>query len=262
MPPEAPQPLNSSRSVPWRTSVALLFVLAIYYISQIVGGLVVSIYPLLQHWTKTQITEWLSSSVTAQFFYIVVAEVTVIASTYWFLKHYKQSFAAIGLHRPHWRDLAYGLAAVIPYYVLYLIVVTISSKLIPGLNVNQAQQIGFNNVHGQLPLILTFISLVVLPPITEEILVRGFLYTSLRKSLPLVWAAIVTSFVFAAAHLPEGGASGPLYIAAIDTFVLSLVLIYLRQKTGGLWASITLHAIKNGVAFVALFIAPSLQHML
>ena len=39
----------------------------------------------------------------------------------------------------------------------------------------------------------------------------------------------------------------------LDTFILSLVLIYLREKTGGLWASITLHAFKNGVAFVALF---------
>jgi membrane protease YdiL (CAAX protease family) len=105
-----------------------------------------------------------------------------------------------------------------------------------------------------LALTLTFVSLVILPPITEEILVRGFLYSSLKKALPLIWAALLTSAMFAIAHLPEGGASGPLYIAALDTFVLSLVLIYLREKTGGLWASITLHAIKNGVAFAALFI--------
>ena len=34
----------------------------------------------------------------------------------------------------------------------------------------------------------------------------------------------------------------------------NLVLIYLREKTGSLWASITLHACKNGVAFAALFV--------
>jgi membrane protease YdiL (CAAX protease family) len=28
----------------------------------------------------------------------------------------------------------------------------------------------------------------------------------------------------------------------------------LREKTGGLWSSMTLHAIKNGIAFVALFV--------
>jgi membrane protease YdiL (CAAX protease family) len=45
-----------------------------------------------------------------------------------------------------------------------------------------------------------------------------------------------------------------LYIAAIDTFTLSLILVYLREKTGGLWSSMGLHAIKNGIAFVSLFI--------
>ncbi len=109
-------------------------------------------------------------------------------------------------------------------------------------------------MHGSGPLILTFISLVILPPLAEEIMVRGFLYSSLKKAMPVAWAVIATSAIFAAAHLPEGGAAGPLYIAALDTFVLSLVLIYLREKTGSLWSSITLHMIKNGVAFVALFI--------
>jgi hypothetical protein len=85
-------------------------------------------------------------------------------------------------------------------------------------------------------------------------MVRGFLYSSLKKALPVVWAVVLTSGIFAIAHLSGGGATGPLYIAALDTFVLSLVLIYLREKTGGLWASITLHAIKNGIAFMALFV--------
>jgi membrane protease YdiL (CAAX protease family) len=47
---------------------------------------------------------------------------------------------------------------------------------------------------------------------------------------------------------------GLLYIAGLDTFILSLFLIYLREKTDGLWASMALHALKNGVAFVALFV--------
>jgi hypothetical protein len=101
---------------------------------------------------------------------------------------------------------------------------------------------------------MTFISLVVLPPIVEEIMVRGFLYSTLKKAMPTVAAVLLTSAIFASAHLPEGGAAGPLYIAALDTFVLSLVLIYLREKTGSLWASITLHAAKNGVAFTVLFV--------
>lgn len=240
--------------VSWPIALGLFFVIAIFFMSQLVGGLVASIYPFIKHWTKLQTTNWLSSSVFAQFVYVVIAELTVIAAVYWFLKLYKRDWGAIGLHRPHWRDVAYGLAAVVPYYVLYVIAVTIISKLAPGLNVSQQQEIGFSNIHGLLPLTITFISLAILPPLTEEILVRGFLYTTFRKGLPVLWAAILTSLVFASAHLPEGGAAGPLYIAAIDTFILSMVLVYLRERTNNLWAGIYLHAIKNGIAFCALFI--------
>ena len=243
-----------TRQVPWPIALGLFFVIAIFFVSQLVGGLVASIYPFIKHWTKLQTTSWLASSVYAQFIFVVVAELTVIAAVYWFLKRYKQGWGAIGLHRPRGRDILYALAAVIPYYLFYLIAVSVISKLVPSLNVSQQQEIGFTNIHGVLPLIVTFISLAVLPPLTEEILVRGFLYTTFRKGLPVIWAAILTSLVFASAHLPEGGAAGPLYIAAIDTFILSMVLVFLREKTNNLWSGIFLHAIKNGIAFCALFI--------
>ena len=115
------------------------------------------------------------------------------------------------------------------------------SFIAPSLEFDQKQQLGFDNVYGLLALTLTFISLVILPPMTEEIMVRGFLYSSLKKGLPVIAAVIVTSYYLR--RTPTGGrGAGPLYIAALDTFVLSLVLIYLREKTDGLWAPITLHA--------------------
>jgi membrane protease YdiL (CAAX protease family) len=60
--------------------------------------------------------------------------------------------------------------------------------------------------------------------------------------------------VFGLPHLAQGGDAGPLWIAFIDTFILSMVLVWLREQTGNLWAGIVLHAIKNGIAFVSLFI--------
>jgi uncharacterized protein len=241
-------------TVPWKPWVGIVFIVFVYYASQVAGGLALSIYPSLQHWSQTQTLDWLNNSVGAQFVFILLAEALSIGAIYLFLKRYKVSFATIGLKRPRWRDPFYGLLAVPVYFILYLLVVGVISHSVPGLNVNQEQEIGFNNVHSGLALTLTFLSLVVLPPLAEEILVRGFLYSTLKKALPLLGAVLVTSALFAAAHLPEGGAAGPLYIAALDTFILSLVLIYLREKTGSLWASITLHAIKNGVAFLALFV--------
>lgn len=241
--------------VPWKPIIGIVFVLVVFYLSQLFAGAGITIYgSVALHKTTAQLTAWLNDSIGAQFAYILAAESLAIGAIYLFLRHYKLSFAAIGLGRPRLKYIGYGIAFAPVYYGLYLLTVGIASSLIPGLNVDQAQEIGFDNVHGTLALTLTFISLVILPPLTEEIMVRGMLYSSFKKGLPVLWAILLTSLLFAAAHLPEGGAAGPLYIAALDTFVLSLVLIYLREKTGSLWSSITLHAIKNGVAFVALFV--------
>ena len=81
---------------------------------------------------------------------------------------------------------------------------------------------------------------------------RGFLYTGLKKWLPKIIAALVVSALFGLAHLAEGGDAGPLWVGALDTFILSLFLVSLRELTGNLWASIALHATKNTVAFVVL----------
>ncbi len=241
-------------NVPWKPLVGVVFLVATYYASQIIAGTIISAYTLLRHWSHVEASNWLDNSVAAQFIYILITELLILGAIYLFLRMYRLGFASIGLKRPRFDDLLYGLAAVPFYFVLYLLTVGLVSHFAPSLNINQTQELGFNHVYGTWPMVMTFISLVVLPPLVEEIMIRGFLYSTLKKAMPTVGAVILTSAIFASAHLPEGGAAGPLYIAALDTFVLSLVLIYLRERTGSLWASITLHALKNGIAFVALFV--------
>ncbi len=238
----------------WDPWFSLLAVLLVYFLAQAIAGALVYIYPLAQGWSESRATFWLNNSVIAQFAYFLLATGLSLGAIYGYLRWFRIKLSAIGLRRPRGSDLLYGLAAVPFYFILYLVSVGIISHFVPGLDVNQKQQLGFDNVHGLTQLALTFASLVILPPLMEEIMIRGLLYSSLKKAMPTTAAVLVTSLIFATAHLPEGGATGPLYIAALDTFVLSLVLIYLREKTGGLWSSMTLHAIKNLVAFTALFI--------
>ncbi len=253
--PETPVKVDEIRStVTWKPWLGILVVILIFFAGQILGGLIISIYPLLKGWSSAQANDWLTSSIGGQFAFIAITEALTIYAIYWFLRFNHTSLRAIGFIRPRWRDLGIGLLAAPAYFIIYLITLAIITHFVPDLNVAQHQDVGFSSVHGSVQLILTFISLAVLPPITEELMVRGLLYSSLKKILPTIVAVLLTSLMFAVAHLPEGGSAGPLYIAAIDTFVLSLVLIYLREKTGSLWASITLHACKNSVAFLALYI--------
>lgn len=254
VPPEAAQTEVAVPIVPWRMPTGVIFVIASFFIAQIVGGVLLSIYPAFRHWTSSQANDWLAGSIPAQFIYMLLVDGFILLAVWYLLKRYRRSWRLIGLKRPRWRDPAYGVAALPLYFLLYAMGVTLVGELYKGLNVSQQQNIGFSGAHGGLDLALTFVSLVVLPPLTEEILVRGVLYSSLKKVMTFVWATLITSLIFAAAHLPEGGAAGPLWIAFIDTFVLSLVLCWLREKTGTLWPGITLHAIKNCIAFLALFV--------
>lgn len=256
LPESAKTPVSKSNipSVPWNPWWAAIFIVVLYYFSKFFGVIVISIYPWLKHWSLAQANDWISTSIMAQFTYVLIVEAVMLGSIYIFLKKFKSNFNLIGLRKPRWRDLGLGLLLAPLYYGLFVAAVAIVSRIFHSLDINQAQNIGFNGVHNIAQLAVTFISLVVLAPLVEEIMVRGFLYSSFRKAMPKVAAMLVTSLIFAAAHLPEGGAAGPLYIAAVDTFILSLVLVYLREKTGSLWASITLHALKNGVAFLALYV--------
>jgi membrane protease YdiL (CAAX protease family) len=94
-----------------------------------------------------------------------------------------------------------------------------------------------------------FVGLVFLPPIGEETLVRGYLYTGLRQKMKFMPAMLITSLLFGAAHLETGTTTALLWAAGINTFILSLVLVYLREKTGALYAGMMIHALNNAVAF-------------
>ena len=238
----------------WNPYFGTLFVIVVFFVAQVLAAALIGLYPLVRHWSAGQTNHWLNNAVAAQFSFLVLAEGLTLLGLYGWLRHFRARFATLGLARLRPRYIVFGLLAAPLYYLAYALLLTGITQLIPGLNLDQKQEIGFDSVQGTVPLLLTFISVVIIVPITEEILVRGFLYGSLRKALPVLQATILTSLIFAAAHLPEGGSSGPLWIGAIDTFTLSLFLCYLREKTGSLWPSITLHTLKNGIAFAALFL--------
>jgi membrane protease YdiL (CAAX protease family) len=231
---------------------SVLTLLVIFFASQLAAGLIVSLYPSLKNWTGDQGSDWIQNSVIAQFFYIVLAESFAIWLVFAVLKKIKIAKAYIGVKKPAFRDIAYALSGYAVYFVTYIVIITVASHYSHLINVDQPQKIGFDSAHGN-QLYLVFISLVVLPPIAEEIMFRGFLYTSFRQKFRMRYAMILTSILFGLAHLQFGSGAPLLWVAALDTFTLSLVLCYLREKTDSLVPSMLLHALKNLIAFIALF---------
>lgn len=247
---------STARSLPgWFVAlVVLLSAVFIFFFAEFAGSLILSVYAVLHHWTGVQADVWLTSSVGAQFVYGVIADSFLVLGVYLMLRWLWWNWRTIGFLRPKVVHIIIGALSVVPYFLLYLLIVAVVKYFVPSLDIEQKQEIGFNSVSGVVPLLLAFVSLVILPPLAEETLMRGYLFTGLKKWLPWTVAGLFVSTLFGAAHLAEGGAAGPLWIGAIDTFTLSLVLVFLRQTTGNLWAGIILHGLKNGVAFAILFI--------
>lgn len=255
VPPDGSNP----KKVPWSGWIAVVYAIVLYFVAQIVAVLIVSVYPHLRGWSGTTAEHWLTNSVPAQFWYVLFAEGLMFGALAWFIKWRGATLRSIGWRSLKGKDIAYMFIGFLIYFVASAIVLHLASSLVPDLNVDQQQDTGFQNATGALNLWLTFVSLVVLPPLVEESVFRGFVFGGLKNKLPVVWAAIGTSLLFAVAHLQFGSGKPLLWVAALDTFTLSLVLCWLRQKTGGLWAGILVHALKNGLAFFVLFIVPLLH---
>lgn len=257
-----PQPHDDSSHNPDTTRLpsawkAVLLVVVSFLVATILSQAIIGIYPLLHHWSDSRTTAWLNNNYSVQFLYTVLAYVLIVQPIIWYMRKHRISWRTIGIRRPQWRDAGWALLTLPIYFLSYILLLSVLSTLIHGLNTQQKQQIGFQGATGVMPLVVTFVSLAVIPPLAEEFVMRGFLFTSLRSKLKLSSAVLITSILFAAGHLQYGSGAPLLWVAAIDTFVLSLFLIYLRVKTGSLWASIMLHALKNTVAFITIFILHS-----
>lgn len=121
-------------------------------------------------------------------------------------------------------------------------------------NAGEAQSTGFGLYMNAPERIIAFITLVIVAPIAEEVIFRGWLYGKIRDrlhgSLPewagILIATLIVSLAFGVAHLQ--------WNVGVNVFALSVVLCALREVTGKIYAGIFTHMIKNGVAFYLLYI--------
>ena len=243
---------NDYQRWPWGPAAGFFVTACAFLLSQLLAGGVFMLLFTILGWSSARSNDWFNS-VTGQFLAVLVSEALALIFLVLFLRRRKAPWRLLGYTRsPLLKDFGRAAVGFVIYFTSLLVIGGIAAAVF-HINMDQKQELGFDTVRSIGDKILTFISLVLLPPIVEETLFRGFLFTGFRKKLKLLPAVLITSLLFASPHLAEGG-SGVLWMAGIDTFLLSLVLCYLREKTGALWAGIAVHMLKNGVAFAYLYI--------
>lgn len=211
---------------------------------------------LLLPYEQTAPVQWLVTNPVGILVLYAVSDLliaAVVLTPFYLQKlNWKQIFSRIGLKKPNGR---YAFVSALFVWGLYfaasaVLMGVLYSLHIPGLDLQQKQNIGFStNMGGSVVgYIAAFLALVVAAPIIEETIFRGYLFGRLRKTSSFFVSAILSSAVFAYLH-------GQLNVA-IDVFVLSLFLCWLRDRFGSIWPGVIVHAFKNGLAYALLFILP------
>lgn len=88
------------------------------------------------------------------------------------------------------------------------------------------------------------LTLVVMAPLFEEVIFRGVILESTRARYGVMAALLVSSFVFGLMHMHP--------TVAVNAFFIGLILGVLYIAADSLWTPIILHAVNNGISYLAL----------
>ncbi len=146
---------------------------------------------------------------------------------------------------PTWTDIGLSPVGFIVSLALAAGLVAIFS-IFPWFNAEEFQDVGFSVYLTGGERIIAFLTLVVIAPIAEEIIFRGWLYGKIREKWGIIPSILVVSFLFALIHFQ--------WNVGVNVFCLSIVLCGLREITGTIYAGILTHMIKNGVAFYLVYV--------
>lgn len=146
----------------------------------------------------------------------------------------------LALKWPRWRDIGIGVAAVAAVLLLAGAAAQALGQDDPSFlsdTFDTAQSA------GMLPLM--FVAFVLLAPLQEEILFRGFLYRGLAPALGPATTIVLLSATWAVLHVQYD------WFFIVEIFALGFTFGWLRQFSGSTLLTIILHTANNGLAMLA-----------
>ena len=172
---------------------------------------------------------------------IVFAELIYILPVVVILAWKRISWKHLGFGKFSWSTLGIGCGLLIGGYAIILV----HNLVITALGVNtQGQEI--TNILSAVDSPVWFmIAAVIVAPVVEEIFFRGFLFQGFRKKYGWVSAMLLSSAIFAAAHLDLA--------SLVPTFVLGVILTYMYHRSNSVWPGIILHFLINATSTCSVY---------
>jgi membrane protease YdiL (CAAX protease family) len=146
----------------------------------------------------------------------------------------------LALRRASWADLAIGIVALIVLIVGWdLLSRMLGREISPGFMVDVLK-----SAQADGALWLLVIAFAVAAPVTEELMVRGFLYRGWSESaLGPVGAIVLSSLVWTAMHAQYYD-----WFLFSEVMSIGLLLGYMRYRSNSTWLTIIMHGINNFAA--------------
>jgi membrane protease YdiL (CAAX protease family) len=156
----------------------------------------------------------------------------------------------LGLTLPRGRDVLLGIGGIVALYAAFALAAYLMGPFSSPFFVIELYHRAL--ALGLLPALI--VGIVVVAPVSEEILFRGFLLPGWATSwLGRTGAIVLTSAIWTALHTQYN------WIILVDIFCIGLWLGWLRLKTGSTLLTIITHAFQNFAAVIQIVILDRLS---
>jgi membrane protease YdiL (CAAX protease family) len=169
----------------------------------------------------------------------ILTMIVLVSFILWRMKVRNISFDTLGSFHMKRNDLFLGTL-----FLFFFIGLEEIYMLLLGIEMPK----GFIDFMLSEPLILGLISVIIIAPIAEEFIFRGFLYSQLKITKLGSWGAVtVSSLLWTVIHFQYE----PLILVIL--FIFGIFLGYIRMAYSSLVLPIALHAINNSFAFMMAY---------
>ena len=236
-------PLAQAHPVLWGVGMAVWVGLCLF-LTQILLGFIVGILVKMGALSETALGKPVAQFIASAVVYVVSSLIAILVPKY--VRKIGTNREELGLRgMPTWTDILLSPIGFIVTMLGGMLLTGVLALMLPNLDWQQTQELGFTNIVSRIEIFEAFLTLVVIAPIAEELMFRGWLYGKLRCNLGAPIAILITSLLFGIMH-------GQWNVGVV-TFVMSVVMCLQREMTGTIYSGILTHMIKNGVAFYILF---------
>lgn len=184
--------------------------------------------------------------VTAGGFFLQWAITLGVAFTYLKLRGYDISTRILGFRRPvSWGEsvaLVFGL--LLSFYIFLGFYNAILEQLFPDL-LPEPQDVEAWYGFSILGFLVAISQVSIITPVVEEMFFRGIIHQGLEKRLGFIGGALLSSFIFALAHVD--------FTLYIPIFILGFIFAFMVHRTRSLWPAIVAHFLVNTLAVLSQF---------